>query len=250
MTTNLYETGFFGALVGSVKDLGLYNVQVDADFTYAAGGLAGRSFYANDETGEPCTISGVYVTGTVKASTPSTGALVGEVRKPVTITNCYTNAAILNRDGTRGDMIGDVYGYPDNTTIRNSYSAGKVNGSEANAISGTINIHKENALFYNGTNQEEICNTVSQWDGWNENGTVGNGWPLLQWQVERGDYLKFCGFARRGDVNLDGRTDIADAVTVLNAMAGEQVAGDADVNGDQKVDIADFVTVLNIMAGL
>ncbi|MBQ7461832.1 MAG: dockerin type I repeat-containing protein [Bacteroidaceae bacterium] len=250
VTTNLYETGFFGALVGSVKDLGLYNVQVDADFTYAAGGLAGRSFYANDETGEPCTISGVYVTGTVKASTPSTGALVGEVRKPVTITNCYTNAAILNRDGTRGDMIGDVYGYPDNTTIRNSYSAGKVNGSEANAISGTINIHKENALFYNGTNQEEICNTVSQWDGWNENGTVGNGWPLLQWQVERGDYLKFCGFARRGDVNLDGRTDIADAVTVLNAMAGEQVAGDADVNGDQKVDIADFVTVLNIMAGL
>ena len=53
----------------------------------------------------------------------------------------------------------------------------------------------------------------------------------------------------RGDVNLDSKVDIADAVTVLNAMAGEQVAGNADVNGDQKVDIADFVTVLNIMAG-
>ena len=55
--------------------------------------------------------------------------------------------------------------------------------------------------------------------------------------------------AARGDVNLDGTVDIADAVTVLNAMAGEQVAGNADVNGDQSVDIADFVTVLNIMAG-
>ena len=55
--------------------------------------------------------------------------------------------------------------------------------------------------------------------------------------------------AARGDVNVDGRVDIADAVTVLNAMAGQQVAGNADVNGDQKVDIADFVTVLNIMAG-
>ena len=249
VTTNLYETGFFGALVGNVKDLGLYNVQVEADITYAAGGLAGRSFYANDETGEPCTISGVYVTGTVKASTPSCGALVGEVWKPVAITNCYTNAAILNRDGTRGDMIGDVYGYPDQTSIRNSYSAGKVNGSEANAISGTINIHKENALFYNGTNQEEICNTVSQWEGWNENGTIGSGWPLLQWQVERGDYIQLCGYMKSGDVNADGAIDIADAVAVLNAMAGKAVSGNPDVNGDGSVDIADAVKVLNIMAG-
>ena len=52
-----------------------------------------------------------------------------------------------------------------------------------------------------------------------------------------------------GDVNRDSTIDIADAVTVLNAMAGQTVAGDADVNGDKVVDIADFVTVLNIMAG-
>ena len=53
-----------------------------------------------------------------------------------------------------------------------------------------------------------------------------------------------------GDVNLDGWVTIADAVTVLNAMAGEEVAGNADVNGDGLVSIADFVTVLNIMAGM
>ena len=53
----------------------------------------------------------------------------------------------------------------------------------------------------------------------------------------------------RGDVNLDGRVDIADAVTVLNVMAGQEVLGNADVNEDNYVDIADFVTVLNIMAG-
>ena len=52
-----------------------------------------------------------------------------------------------------------------------------------------------------------------------------------------------------GDVNLDGTVDIADAVSVLNAMAGQPVAGNADVNGDGTVDIADLVTVLNIMAG-
>ncbi|MBQ7461410.1 MAG: dockerin type I repeat-containing protein [Bacteroidaceae bacterium] len=53
----------------------------------------------------------------------------------------------------------------------------------------------------------------------------------------------------RGDVNLDGKVDIADAVSVLNAMAGQEVKGNADVNGDYKIDIADFVSVLNIMAG-
>ena len=63
------------------------------------------------------------------------------------------------------------------------------------------------------------------------------------------------GKPARGDVNLDGTVDIADAVSVLNAMAGQTVAGDANVNGDYDdggnpvVDIADLVTVLNIMAG-
>ena len=51
-----------------------------------------------------------------------------------------------------------------------------------------------------------------------------------------------------GDLNGDEKVDIADAVTVLNIMAGGQYNKAADLNGDGKVDIADFVTVLNIMA--
>ena len=51
-----------------------------------------------------------------------------------------------------------------------------------------------------------------------------------------------------GDLNGDGKVDIADAVTVLNIMAAGEYNAAADVNGDKKVDIADFVTILNIMA--
>ena len=40
-----------------------------------------------------------------------------------------------------------------------------------------------------------------------------------------------------------------DAVAVMNAMAGGTVSGNPDVNGDGSVDIADAVKVLNIMAG-
>ena len=51
-----------------------------------------------------------------------------------------------------------------------------------------------------------------------------------------------------GDLNGDGKVDIADAVTVLNIMAAGEYNEAADINGDQKVDIADFVSILNIMA--
>ena len=52
-----------------------------------------------------------------------------------------------------------------------------------------------------------------------------------------------------GDLNGDGKVDIADAVTVLDFMAAGSNDPAADLNGDGKVDIADFVTVLDIMAG-
>ena len=51
-----------------------------------------------------------------------------------------------------------------------------------------------------------------------------------------------------GDLNGDGKVDIADAVTVLDVMASGSNDPAADLNGDGKVDIADFVTVLDIMA--
>ena len=57
------------------------------------------------------------------------------------------------------------------------------------------------------------------------------------------------GKAASGDINHDGKVDIADAVTVLNVMANGDYVREVDLNKDGKVDIADFVTVLNIMAG-
>ena len=52
-----------------------------------------------------------------------------------------------------------------------------------------------------------------------------------------------------GDINGDAKVDIADAVNVLNLMAGGAFNALADINGDGVVDIADFVSILNLMAG-
>ena len=52
----------------------------------------------------------------------------------------------------------------------------------------------------------------------------------------------------RGDLNGDGKVDIADAVSILDLMSTNDYSEIADLNGDTKVDIADFVSVLDIMA--
>ena len=70
------------------------------------------------------------------------------------------------------------------------------------------------------------------------------GDQIVQVQLGTDDFV----VSKKGDVNGDSEITIADGVAVLNAMAGEEVAGDADVNGDGEVTIADFVAVLNLMA--
>ena len=54
--------------------------------------------------------------------------------------------------------------------------------------------------------------------------------------------------SKKGDTNNDGKVDIADVVTILNAMASDSKDPIFDVNEDTKVDIADVVSVLNLMA--
>lgn len=52
----------------------------------------------------------------------------------------------------------------------------------------------------------------------------------------------------QGDVNNDGKVDVADAQSILNIIADEDYNLTADINGDNKVDVADYQSVLNIMA--
>ncbi len=236
---NEYETGFFGTLVGEVKNLGFFGAQVDGSKAQSAGILAGQ---LGSEDGAAI-VDGCYVNGKLVANGYG-GALAG-ITAEATVTNVYANAAVSG-EGTLGDFIG--MGNPA-LTIINSYSAGKANGSTAKmAIADTQGCSTQNFLFYGIQNQAEISDIAWKWEGWHEDGTIGLGWPLLQWQVERGDYAQFCGFGIDGDLNRDGKVDIADAVAVLEVMARDGNDAEADLNGDGKVDIADFVAVLEIMA--
>lgn len=67
-------------------------------------------------------------------------------------------------------------------------------------------------------------------------------------EMGESDVVTFVYFVNYGDLNYDGKVDIADGVTVLNIMAINGYDDFADLNEDGKIDIADFVCILNIMA--
>ena len=52
----------------------------------------------------------------------------------------------------------------------------------------------------------------------------------------------------KGDVNGDGRVDVADISAVISVMAGVMDSDKADVNGDGTVNVADISAVIDIMA--
>ena len=237
---NEFETGLFGALAGTVQNLGLYNVSVDGGNAQNAGILAGL---LGTEEQQTATVSDSYVNGKLVGA-GAAGAIAGGAFQ-ATVINVYANANVSG-DGVIGDFIGMG---SEGLTVINSYSAGKFNKSQAPAAFGDENgTSTQNFLYYGIQNQEEICDIASKWQGWHENGAIGNGWPLLQWQVERGNYTMYSGFGIVGDVNGDGIVTVADATYILNCMADETYNASADVNKDGSVTVADYTYVLNIMA--
>ena len=82
------------------------------------------------------------------------------------------------------------------------------------------------------------------WTSYYFTGNYGTTWGEEIWE----EYAGSEPVNANGDLNGDGRIDIADAVSVLNLMAEGSNDSAADLNGDGKVDIADFVSILNLMA--
>ena len=64
----------------------------------------------------------------------------------------------------------------------------------------------------------------------------------------KGAYYSIAYELPKYDLNDDGKVDIADVNTVINAMLGKSTTS-ADITGDGKVDISDVNAVINVMLG-
>ena len=58
-------------------------------------------------------------------------------------------------------------------------------------------------------------------------------------------------FNRIGDINLDGKVDIADVTTMVNIVLNKATDehGNADLNGNGSVTIEDVTILVNILLG-
>ena len=150
--------------------------------------------------------SAVTVTGNGSSANYS-GGLVGRVRTDLTIENCYA-AAPVSSPVAGGIVAGGQNSSTPGSIYRNVIAWNpSVDGATASAFGITTdldvlsNIYTFADMLLNGElvegglNHMELCDIAGSWGApWYRDPTVGNGYPILQWQYDRGDYRLICGF--------------------------------------------------------
>ncbi len=113
INSSAQNSGLFGALFGTVKNVGVINSYLHGT-SENVGGVVGYVYNG--------TVSNCYNTGTVSSELYS-GGVVGNARE-ATITNCYNSGTING-----GGYVGGVVGTAGSCTIRNCYNTGAVSGT-------------------------------------------------------------------------------------------------------------------------
>lgn len=143
-----YFGGLFGAITGgSVKDLGLENIDVTTDldnYMYIhLGGMIGR-------IQGHVSVSNCYTTGKINATATGAyfnmvGGLVGYAlgsgNNHVTLARCYSTCTMTGIGKTNSPLnIGGLIGIPDTGTIEDCYATGDVTGEVSSQAYATLNV--------------------------------------------------------------------------------------------------------------
>ncbi len=155
--------------------------------------------------------SAVTVTGNGMSANYS-GGLVGRVRTDLTIDNCYAAAPVSSpiaggivaggqNDATPGSIYNSVIAW--NPTVDGATAAPFGFTTELDVLGG---IYTFADMLLNGEPAEgglshmDLCGVAGKWGTpWYTDPTAGNGYPILQWQYDRGDYREICGFDAESD---------------------------------------------------
>ncbi|MBR4307946.1 MAG: family 43 glycosylhydrolase [Bacteroidaceae bacterium] len=150
--------------------------------------------------------SAAVITGNGSSANYS-GGLVGRVRTELTIENCYAAAAVSSPVAG-----GIVAGGQNSTTPAATYNNviawnPSVDGATAHPFGTTtaLDILGETYTYagmtvngesvQGGLTHRELQTVAGAWGSpWYKDPSAGNGYPILEWQFKRGDYLELCGF--------------------------------------------------------
>lgn len=177
-----------------------------------AGGICGDLGKTAD--GTSCTIKDCYSIVEVNGSA-NTGGLVGNMRSGSKIENSYALGPVYggtNENNGTGGIAGYVNGgnisgcIGWNESLGGSPARGGIYGvKEAGTVSDSYilttlagtNVTNEGTSL---KTKAELQAVASAWgEGWFSNGAVSNGYPILAWQQERGDYAEFSGHGESGE---------------------------------------------------
>jgi hypothetical protein len=186
------DIGFIGVMSGTVKNLGLTNVDITGDFW--VGGIVGFG---------GGTIENCFVTGAVRGDI--VGGIIGnQISSSGIVKNCYNAASIICTGGTLvGGVSGDTYG-----TIENCYNYGNVSGAAtySGALLGRARAGSTitNSFWNNETSgvgsspsgasissedmRTQSTFTIATWDFltspiWKMGECNNSGFPVLNWQT-------------------------------------------------------------------
>ena len=179
----------------------------------STGGICGELGKIADAT--PCVISECYSLAEVNG-TGSTGGLVGNMRQGSRIENSYATGSVTGGSDAKfgaGGIAGSVNGGTIdgcigwNSEVNVTPTRGGVYGlvgdngititdcSFISSLGGTNTTNQGTTV----KSQEELQTMAAGWGGgWYANGKISNGYPILIWQQERGDYGDYSGHGSGG----------------------------------------------------
>ena len=220
---------------------------------YATGTITSKGYVgavAGNVNNVPVFIRNVYTNVNITGNGTATnlcGGIVGRVRTALTLENCYSAGSIeapvaapIAAGGQADDTEASLYR---NVIAWNRLISGKTVAvpfavtAGADVLTGT---HIFEEMLVNdepvegGETHAQLQAAAAQWGApWHADPAAGNGYPILQWQYERGDYAELCGFPKQSGIIVSAGQKAGDG-TVYD-LTGRRVAsghqsGAADVD--------------------
>ncbi len=163
--------------------------------------------------------SAVAITGNGSVANYS-GGLVGRVRTELTIENCYAAGPVSSpiaggivaggqsasaTNPTPGSIYTNVIAWNpkvETTTLTGTAAPFGIT-TDLDILSYTYTFADmlvNGQVVEGGLSHMELCDVAGKWGApWYKDPTAGNGYPILQWQHDRGDYRQICGFDEEDD---------------------------------------------------
>ena len=178
--------------------------------------------------------SNVAINGT-GASANYVGGIVGRVRSELTLRNSFAAGDV--KGPVAGGIVAGGQSSETPVTIYDNVIAWNqvVSGTTANAF-GAVRENDQvtdtyildgmllNEVVQEGKSHEELQQVAANWGNpWYADPTAGNGYPILQWQYDRGDYKKKCGFPIIDGIEDIVRESVVSDRTIYYDLMGRKV---------------------------